>query len=112
MAIGLLAQHVVTASGGGIMVERMRIGAIVLDVQSAFLDEPRLQLSRREVQARFDLDETSCRAVLGLLADSRVLCMTDSGRYVRFFPHAAAGWLPTDTRRSADRPRGTQTQAA
>ena len=65
------------------------IGALVLRVQSAFLDAPNLALTPPAARRRFGLDEVTCDAVLSALAESAVLARTRDGAYVRHFPHQA-----------------------
>ena len=65
-----------------------RIGTLVLRMQGAFLDMPGLTLTIREAGHRFDVDEATCEAILGVLADAGVLAKTKHGVYSRFFPQA------------------------
>jgi predicted transcriptional regulator of viral defense system len=55
-------------------------------MQSAFLDTPGLTLTVRDAERRFDVDEITCQAVLGVLADAGVLARTPHGVYSRFVP--------------------------
>jgi hypothetical protein len=65
------------------------IGSLVLRVQNSFLDTPGLALTPPRAQRRFGLDQTTCEAVLEMLADAGVLTTTRSGAFVRRFPRAA-----------------------
>ena len=69
-------------------VNSARIGTLVLRMQGAFLDMPGLTLTAREAGHRFGVDEATCQAVLGVLADAGVLTRTKHGVYSRFFPQA------------------------
>jgi hypothetical protein len=66
-----------------------QIGALVLQVQDAFIHTPGLMLTPRRAQHVFDVEETACRAVLDVLADARVLTKRDDGLYTRPTAHAA-----------------------
>lgn len=76
-----------------------RIGELVVRIQNHFFERPGLKLTPAQVQARLDLDEATCNAVLGTLADASVLARTRDGGYVRFVPGARVG----SVRRSASR---------
>ena len=65
------------------------IGTLVLRMQDAFLDTPGLTLTVREAEHRFGVDEITCQAILGVLADAGVLARTPHGVYSRYFPKAA-----------------------
>ena len=69
-------------------VNSARIGTLVLRMQGAFLDTPGLTLTAREAGHRFGIDEATSDAILGVLADARVLNRTKHGVYSRFFPQA------------------------
>jgi predicted transcriptional regulator of viral defense system len=73
---------VTTASNG-------LIGTLVLRMQDAFLDTPGLTLTVREAEQRFGVDEITCQAILGVLAEAGVLARTRHGVYSRFFPETA-----------------------
>lgn len=66
-----------------------QIQALVMRMQTAFLDTPGLTLSLEDAERRFGLDEVACDAVLTALVDAKVLARTREGAYVRFFPHVA-----------------------
>jgi len=66
-----------------------QIGALVLHVQSAFLDAPTLALTPPAARRRFGLDAATCDAVLSALTEARVLARTRGGAYVRRFPRQA-----------------------
>jgi hypothetical protein len=83
-----------------VMSDCSRTGAIVLDVQTAFLTDPKLELTLRDAQTRFHLDQTSCREVLGLLADTGVLCVTEHGEYVRYVPRVVSSLAPASRKAS------------
>jgi hypothetical protein len=71
------------------MMTREQIGKLVLDVQDAFFDEPGLALTPRQAQQRFDADEATCREVLAVLADARVLTQRRDDSYALLLAHAA-----------------------
>jgi hypothetical protein len=62
-----------------------RIGALVMRMQSDFLDVPKLTLTLPQAQQRFGVDEATSEAVLGVLVDARVLANVN-GVYARLFP--------------------------
>jgi hypothetical protein len=61
------------------------IGALVMRMQSDFLDVPKLTLTLPQAQQRFGVDEVTCQAVLGALVDAGVLANVN-GIYARLFP--------------------------
>lgn len=63
-----------------------QVGALVLRVQSAFLDMPELKLTASEAARWFEMDGTLCEAVLATLVDTGVLTRTADGGYARLFP--------------------------
>ena len=63
-----------------------QIQALVMRMQTAFLDTPGLTLSLKDAERRFGVDEVRCDAVLTALVDANVLARTREGAYVRFFP--------------------------
>ena len=67
---------------------RSRIENLLMQIQSAFLDDPMLSLTLPGAQRRFDIDEVTGAGVLGALVDARVLTMRD-GVYRRNFPRHA-----------------------
>jgi len=66
-----------------------QIEALVMRMQTAFLDIPGLTLSLKDAERRFGMDEVTSDAVLTALVDAKVLARTREGAYVRFFPHLA-----------------------
>jgi hypothetical protein len=62
------------------------ISALVLRVQSDYLDTPGLTLTLHDARRRFGVDEATCEAILEVLVDAGVLSRTRKGAYVRFFP--------------------------
>jgi hypothetical protein len=62
-----------------------RIESLVLQMQSAFLDNPMLSLTLSAARRRFGVDEITCAGVLGALVEARVLTKRD-GVYRRNFP--------------------------
>lgn len=58
-------------------------------MQSAFLDNPMLSLTRSAAQRQFGIDEITCAGVLGALVDARVLTER-KGIYQRNVPQPAA----------------------
>ena len=68
---------------------RRFIENLVTQMQSAFLENPRLSLTLPAAQRRFSVDEFTCAQVLGALVDARVL-VKDDGVYRRHFPRPAA----------------------
>jgi len=67
---------------------RSRIESLVMQMQSAFLDNPMLSLTLPAAQRRFGVDEISCAGVLGFLVDARVLTKRE-GVYRRNCPQPA-----------------------
>jgi hypothetical protein len=76
------------------------VEGLVVKIQGAFLDTPALRLTLGQVAQRVEVGAISCEAVLQALVESRVLAVTPTGAYERFFP------------RPADRPRNSQSRAA
>lgn len=62
------------------------VGDLVLQVQSVFLETPRLRLTPVQAQSRFGLDRPTCTAILEALADANVLEKRNDGAYTRFYP--------------------------
>lgn len=69
--------------------KRRRIENLVMQIQSAFLDNPTLFLTLPAAQRRFGLDEVACAGVLTALVDARVLTKRD-GVYRRNIPRSVA----------------------
>jgi hypothetical protein len=67
---------------------RSRIERLVTLMQSAFLDNPALSLTRSSARRRFGVDEVTCAGVLGALVEAGVLTRRD-GIYQRHFPRPA-----------------------
>ena len=67
---------------------RNRIENLVMQVQSAFLENPMLSLTLPAARRRFDVDEVTGAGVLGVLVDARVLTKSE-GIYRRNFPRPA-----------------------
>jgi hypothetical protein len=63
-----------------------RIGDLVITVQDYFLAAPGQALTPRQVERLSGADETTCRAILDLLADGGVIAKTSGGRYIRNVP--------------------------
>jgi len=76
------------------------VEGLVVRIQGEFLDAPALQLTLGQVAQRVEVGANNCEAVLHALVDARVLSVTSTGAYERFFP------------RPADRTRNTQSRAA
>jgi hypothetical protein len=57
-------------------------------IQGDFLDTPGLTLTLADAISRFAIDRVTCKALLDVLVDARVLCRDVTGAYVRYFPHA------------------------
>ena len=70
------------------MTTRSRIESLVMQMQSAFLDNPMLSLTAPGAERRFGVDEVTCAGVLGALVDARVLSKRE-GVYRRNFPPPA-----------------------
>jgi len=66
-----------------------RIGRLVMRVQTAVLDKTTLSLTLSAAQMRFAVDQATCAAVLGMLADAGVLTER-KGAYRRHLPRSAA----------------------
>jgi hypothetical protein len=64
---------------------RGRIENLVMRIQSDFLDNPALALTRPTAQRRFGIDEVTCVGVLGALVEARVLTERD-GTFRKYFP--------------------------
>jgi hypothetical protein len=64
---------------------RSRLESLVMQIQSAFLDNPMLSLTLAAAERRFGIDEVTCAGVLGALVDARVLTRRE-GVYRRNFP--------------------------
>jgi hypothetical protein len=67
---------------------RHQIERLVMQVQSAFLEDSALSLTLPAAQRRFDLDAFVGAALLEALVDAGVL-MGDDGIYRRYFPRPA-----------------------
>lgn len=70
------------------LLTRSRIEGLVMQMQSAFLDNPMLSLTLPAAQRRWGLDEGTCSGVLGVLVDAQVLTKRD-GVYRRKFSRLA-----------------------
>ena len=62
--------------------------ALVLLVQSEYLDRPGLRLTVPEAARYFGLEQDICGVILATLADAGVIGRGTDGAYVRWFPHA------------------------
>jgi hypothetical protein len=62
------------------------LAALVLLVQTEYLDRPGLRLTPTQAARYFGLEEDICRAILGALAAAGVLGRTADGAFVRWFP--------------------------
>ncbi len=67
---------------------RGRIESLVMQIQTAFLDDPMLSLTLPAVQQRFGMDEVTGAGLLGALEDAQVLTTRD-GVYQRYVPRPA-----------------------
>ena len=67
---------------------RSRIESHVMQMQSAFLDNPMLSLTLSAAQRRFGVDEVTCAGALGVLVDAQVLTKRE-GVYQRYCPRPA-----------------------
>jgi hypothetical protein len=56
---------------------RSRIESLVVQIQSAFLDNPTLSLALPAAQRRFGVDAVTCAGVLDALVDAQVLAARD-----------------------------------
>ena len=77
----------------------VNLSALILLVQSEYLDTPGLRLSPSQAARYFGLDRKTCNAVLGTLADAGVIGRAPDGAYVRWFPrlmgtHPIAAYAP------------------
>jgi hypothetical protein len=68
---------------------RCHIEHLVLQIETDFLDNPRLALTLPAAQKRFGIDEDTCAGVLGALVDAHVLTQHERA-YRRYFPRVAA----------------------
>lgn len=57
------------------------VGRLVLKIQEAFLDDPRLALTRRQASRRFRVDMQTAGEILELLAESEVLTQRGDETY-------------------------------
>ncbi|MGE5833533.1 MAG: hypothetical protein ACM4AI_03560 [Acidobacteriota bacterium] len=73
-----------------------QIGDLVIAVQDCFLAAPGQALTPWQVERLSGADETTCRAILDLLADGGVIARTSGGRYIR---NVSPSRLWTDGRR-------------
>ena len=62
------------------------LGALVLQIQGAFLDAPGLALTAGQAGRRFHLEARTAGAILGLLAEANVLTQRGDDTYARRFP--------------------------
>jgi hypothetical protein len=67
---------------------RRQIESLVMQIQSAFLDDVTLSLTLAGAQRRFDMDAVVGAGVLGALVDARVLT-AGAGVYRRYVPRPA-----------------------
>ena len=67
---------------------RSFIESLVIQIQSAFLENPMLSLTLSAAQRRFGVDAVTCAGVLSALVDAQVL-VKDHGVYRRSFPRPA-----------------------
>jgi hypothetical protein len=65
---------------------RSEIEALVMRIQTDFLETPELHLTLEQARHRFGLDRTTCKAVMEALVDVQVLAKTQSQVFVRFVP--------------------------
>jgi hypothetical protein len=68
---------------------RRAIERLVMQIQTAFLDNPLLSVTLTAAPRRFGVDEPTCAGVLGALVDAQVLTRRE-GIYRRNFPRTAA----------------------
>lgn len=87
------------------MTRRDDIAALITEIQDWFIEEPALALTLSEVQQRSGADRVTCQAVLGYLAEAKVLAHTSARRYVRLFPRLASRPVAGGLRRGQP-PRG------
>jgi hypothetical protein len=59
------------------------ITALLQRVCSEYLEMPGLQLTPRQAERLWGLDETTCHRVLDILVDVKFLCETAHGSYAR-----------------------------
>jgi hypothetical protein len=62
---------------------RPAIGQWLTLVRAEFLEIPGMQLTRRQIQRMWGLDDPLCDAVLGALTESHFLRLKSDGRYIR-----------------------------
>jgi len=67
---------------------RDRIESLVMQIQTAFLENPMLSLTLPAAQRRFGMDEVTCAGLLGALLDAQVLTKRDDV-YQRYVPRPA-----------------------
>lgn len=64
---------------------RNTVEALVMGIQSEFLEIPGLRLTLPQATRRFGLDKTTCQAILNALVDLGVLAVTDGDGFTRPF---------------------------
>ena len=70
---------------------RSELEGLVGRIQAAFLETPALRMTLGEAARYFSLATGVCEAVMNALLDAKVLAVTPSGAYERFFPHGGSG---------------------
>ena len=77
----------------------VNLSALILAVQSDYLNTPGLRLTTSQAARYFSLDGDTCSAVLATLADAGVIGRAADGAYVRWLPRVM-GTHPTAAYRS------------
>jgi len=65
------------------------VGHLITKIQNDFLDTPSLKLRAREIEDRFNIDGTTCHALLEVLTDAMVLTRDRQGAYHRYVPRVS-----------------------
>ena len=68
---------------GATVAPQASIGVWLQIVRAEYREVPGLQLTRRQIQRMWGLDEKLCSAVLSALTEARFLRLTPNGHYIR-----------------------------
>jgi hypothetical protein len=61
----------------------MRVEDVLQRIQGEYLEMPGLRLTTAQAQRLWGLDRDVCEALLGALVDTRFLCRTRDGAFIR-----------------------------
>jgi len=65
------------------------VGHLITKIQNDFLETPSLKLRAGEIEDRFNIDSTTCDALLDVLTDAKVLARDRQGLYHRYVPRVS-----------------------